>query len=909
MEDEDFEQAFIFKYSYAFGDTGLHLVVNNQMQSVSIGEEKIRFGPIPFQVLCILLWRAGHMVSRDDLLVYLDRADQSSGSSVLSNAVLEIRNRCNKTLPEGYKIPLETHGSFYYFDGEVTAIAQVAEIPDDQPELVVGGHVPSIQGYLTERAYVHAGIEGWHFQPSDGQREAGFARIATSAHGVRKLQREEAILDIIHRRAPDEDISFIAETNLLAHHHKALIWPDGRPHLRASLQGDELAKMAFRDKLALAITLCEKVAKLNAAGIIHGDLKPACILPVARQDFSDFHLAGFAHAYVENEGWEDGLRLDLAFQRRDWHERRPDSENYRAPELLESAEIDERSDAYALGVMLYQVFAEDMERPFNVNWKEDIQCPIIRDIIADATVREPEKRLRSAEDILDHLRGYDALDRARQKTLENEREIARLLEKEERARQRKPYIVALFSLLFISLIALGGLVLQLRAMSIEAREEAAAADAARSLIQTVMTRADPRQSSNGDSQSIDKMLARVSDEIAVRFEGAPDAQIDSYVTIANVHRGRGDLVAERDNLLKAIDIQRGQTSADKERFASNLYAYSNLVSQIGENKGSLLGENYIRSEELIGEADAIFNTIKNPGTRIKAARLYAKATLTTQQGDFRETYESLLPWLTLVQDEGITIGARGFNAVVKFAEAASAIGRPEEGLESLDWLKIYPYKDVPDWIDINRLTALAKIMMRLEDPDTESVLLSTLEQANQIYGGNGLPEANLHHIYGNYLFEQERFSEALDQQNLAKGIHCEGATNGNLCDYFDLFIAFIHIRLDQFDVALPKLLAARQFYEAVFQPGVAQADFALAMTYVGLSEDVLAKEVLARVDLASLEESDPGQGWGLQRDALMLLIESDFPEDDFDAVLMRIERAGLGKDLHEWFVRRGAERA
>ena len=141
-----------------------------------------------------------------------------------------------------------------------------------------------------------------------------------------------------------------------------------------------------------------------------------------------------------------------------------------------------------------------------------------------------------------------------------------------------------------------------------------------------------------------------------------------------MHRGRGDLVAERDNLLKAIDIQRGQTSADKERFASNLYAYSNLVSQIGENKGSLLGENYIRSEELIGEADAIFNTIKNPGTRIKAARLYAKATLTTQQGDFRETYESLLPWLTLVRDEGITIGARGFNAVVKFAEAASAIG-------------------------------------------------------------------------------------------------------------------------------------------------------------------------------------------------------------------------------------------
>ena len=332
------------------------------------------------------------------------------------------------------------------------------------------------------------------------------------------------------------------------------------------------------------------------------------------------------------------------------------------------------------------------------------------------------------------------------------------------------------------------------------------------------------------------------------------------------------------------------------------------MGQVGENEEAPLSEYYIRSEELIGEADAVFDTIKNPEARIKAARFYAKATLTTQKGDFRKTYELLSSWLILVQDEGITIGARGFNAVAKFAEAASAIGRPEEGLESLDWLETYPHKDVPDWIDINRLTVQAKIMMRVQEPATESVLLSALEQANQIYGGNGLPEANLHHIYGNFLFEQERFSEALDQQNLAKGIHCEGAANGSLCDYFDLFIAFIHIRLDQFEVALPKLLAARQFYEVVFPPGVAQADFALAMTYVGLSEDALAREVLARVDLASLEETDPGRGWGLQRDILMTLIADDFSKDTFNRTLDSIERAELGEDLHEWFVRRGEER-
>lgn len=908
MEDDDINQIHIFKYTYVIESVGLNMVVDNQMRSVSIGDVSVGLSPTQFRILNILMWRAKRMVPRDDLLVYLQKTDMESGASVLSNAISGLRKKLALDCLNGHRIPIETSGSNYYFDGEVTAIAQVADIPEDRGTLDVAQHIGTIRGELTERAYVNAGIEGWHFQPSDPQRSEGFARIATTQRGLQRLAREHAIFGIVQLRAPDADVSFIPDSNFELTFHQAIIWPEGRPSLREALLKDGLTKLTFDERLALVTLLCGKVEKLNAAGIIHGDLKPSCILVAGTEDYSNIHLAGFAHAYVENDGWEGDSYLDLAFQRCDWHARQKESENYRAPELVENQPINHKTDVYALGVILYQIFAGDIDRRFDTNWRDDIECSIIREIISKATLRDPRDRLGSAGHILNYLRSYDALAIERAKADEHSRQLEELRAKQEMARQRKPYIIALFSLLFVSLVVLGSLLLQLRATSAEIQKEAAAVAAARDLMLTVMARADPRQSSNEESQSIDDMLARVSEGIALQFADSPEAQIDSYITIASVYRGRGDVIGERDNVLKAIAIQREQAAVDKVYLASNLYAYSALVRQVGEYAGQASELHFGRADEFISEADTLFQAIERPPPTLVAAQLYAKANAATLRGDFKETYTSLLPWLALVQEENVSIDLRGFNAVITFAEAASAIGQPHEGVQALKWLQDYPHKNVPPWVDLNRLTVQVKIMMALEDPETEAVILSTLEKANIVYGGAGIPEANLHHIYGNFLFTEARFGEAFEHQSLAQNIYCESLGGSSSCVFLDLFIALIHIRLDQFDEALPKLLSLRQIFEEKFKPGVAQTDFALAMTYVGLSEDALAQEVLERVDLASLEESDPGRGWMMQHDALVVLSEDSFSREAFDNVLQRMEEAGLGEDLRIWFSKRGAKR-
>ena len=368
------------------------------------------------------------------------------------------------------------------------------------------------------------------------------------------------------------------------------------------------------------------------------------------------------------------------------------------------------------------------------------------------------------------------------------------------------------------------------------------------------------------------------------------------------------MIGERDNVLRAIEIQKEQVAVDKAYLAGNLYAYSTLVRNVGEYEGQASELHYERADEFLAEADALFQAIERPPPTLVGAQLYAKANAATLRGDFEETYTSLLPWLTLVQEESVLIDLRGFNAVIKFAEAASVIGRPHEGLEALKWLQDYPRKDVPPWADLNPLTAQVKIMMSLEDPETEAVIVSTLEKANIIYGGAGIPEANLHHIYGNFLFADARFTEALEHQRLAQNIFCDSLNGSSNCAFLNLFLALIHIRLDQFDSALPKLLSLRQIFEVSFKPGVAQTDFALAMTYSGLSEYALAQEVLERVDLASLEVNDPGRGWAMQRDALVVLSEDSFSREAFDNVLNRMEQAELGEDLRNWFLRRGLER-
>src|SRR5271166_4140568 len=112
------------------------------------------------------------------------------------------------------------------------------------------------------------------------------------------------------------------------------------------VDGEDLASLLRRigrlpeDKaLDIARQLCAGLAAAHAKGVLHRDLKPANIMLDGRGQvvITDFGLAGVA----------DDIR---------GQEVRSGTPAYMAPEQLAGKEVSTRSDIYALGLVLYEVF-------------------------------------------------------------------------------------------------------------------------------------------------------------------------------------------------------------------------------------------------------------------------------------------------------------------------------------------------------------------------------------------------------------------------------------------------------------------------------------------------------------------------------------------------------------------------
>src|SRR5580693_6350001 len=112
------------------------------------------------------------------------------------------------------------------------------------------------------------------------------------------------------------------------------------------VDGEDLASLLRRigrlppDKaLDIARHLCAGLAAAHAKGVLHRDLKPANIMLDGRGQvvITDFGLAGVA----------DDIR---------GQEVRSGTPAYMAPEQLAGKEVSTRSDVYALGLVLYEVF-------------------------------------------------------------------------------------------------------------------------------------------------------------------------------------------------------------------------------------------------------------------------------------------------------------------------------------------------------------------------------------------------------------------------------------------------------------------------------------------------------------------------------------------------------------------------
>ena len=181
------------------------------------------------------------------------------------------------------------------------------------------------------------------------------------------------------------------------------------------VDGEDLSSLLRRigrlpaDKaVEIANQLCAGLAAAHEAGVLHRDLKPANVMldGKGRVRITDFGLAGFAEQ-IHNEEVFAGTPA------------------YMSPEQFAGKEVTTKSDIYALGLVLYEVFTgkrvfeanslQELQRlhesssPTNPsNWVKDID-PLVERVILRCLEKEPSRRLASAKQVADALPGGDPL--------------------------------------------------------------------------------------------------------------------------------------------------------------------------------------------------------------------------------------------------------------------------------------------------------------------------------------------------------------------------------------------------------------------------------------------------------------------------------------------------------------------
>lgn len=175
------------------------------------------------------------------------------------------------------------------------------------------------------------------------------------------------------------------------------------------VDGEDLGSLLRRigrlpaDKaVEIARKLCAGLAAAHAKGVLHRDLKPANIMIDGRGQalIMDFGLAAVADQVA-------GLEVLNG------------TPAYMAPEQLSGKEVTERSDIYALGLVLYEIFTgqrafEDTDRsviPSATSAFRDVD-PVIDSVIGRCLDADPAKRPQTALALARMLPGGDPMAEA-----------------------------------------------------------------------------------------------------------------------------------------------------------------------------------------------------------------------------------------------------------------------------------------------------------------------------------------------------------------------------------------------------------------------------------------------------------------------------------------------------------------
>jgi serine/threonine protein kinase len=164
----------------------------------------------------------------------------------------------------------------------------------------------------------------------------------------------------------------------------------------------------------IAQQICRALREAHAIGVIHRDLKPANIFLTRHGDDEDFvKVLDFGLVKHIAERPEEQLTQTGLFM---------GSPKYMAPEQIQGAVVDARTDIYSLGIMMYEMLAGKVpfDRPTSVNIlmahvgepppamrevNPNLVCsPVFEDLVMRCIAKDPAERFRSMDEVLQAIK-------------------------------------------------------------------------------------------------------------------------------------------------------------------------------------------------------------------------------------------------------------------------------------------------------------------------------------------------------------------------------------------------------------------------------------------------------------------------------------------------------------------------
>ncbi len=517
---------------WRFGDA----VLDEQQAALKLSGAVVELDRSGYDVLLALLKHAGEVVTKEELL-----EAGWPGRVVSENSLAKAVSRLRQALgPQGANVRA-VHGYGYRLASPVSfqpaADERTAVRPHSGPDLYEGDAMPHRPGWRLVRRLGEGGAGATFLVRSDDGEER-VAKIATSESGLRGLKREIALARYIGAvRADLPDVARVLGWNLsqAPFFLELPYFPHG--HLAEwAARPDGLPSLSRAQRIALCAQLCDAVAGLHEIGVIHKDLKPENLYPVRdaagnwRLVLADLGAGETVHA---PRLIELGITLSIAAE----HMReRAGSLLYLAPEVIAGEMPTQRSDVFALGVLVYQLLVGDMRRSLAPGWEADIDDELLCEDIALAAAAKPLRRLLPARGL---ARSLQHLEERREQFLHNrdaERQHARMQRTIERQRARRPWLIATAAALALGVGAGSALYVKALEAGRAARENAAVADAVnRFFNQDVLGAASPYASNGNREPTVREALDRAIARIDERLRDQPIVEATVRMTIGQVY--------------------------------------------------------------------------------------------------------------------------------------------------------------------------------------------------------------------------------------------------------------------------------------------------------------------------------------------------------------------------------------